>query len=474
MPNAPAPSWSTLGPSRTGGVRPQDHGDQEARTGLTWLVALSGGGLAIALVATDAHVGVDLSAAWAVLYAGAAFVALRELAKGLFHSPFLLLPTAYFMLIVVGTNLFELLRGRATNVDLPNLVGIGFLALLSGLGVGSVSFTADGSARGLGSVSVPRRSNFLGLLLFAALGCVAAALLFLKLGAIPMLSPETNEAKAALLSGSGAINLFFVGGTIAACFAVYAAALSGDPVRMRLSHAVAIALVIMLTLSGTRSKTVLFVLQYLATWMIASNLRVSFRQVAWAVLLLAVFMAGVGAARRDDDSSAFDEARIILIARPAMFERIYTHFDLENAFHGSRYFSDLKKLLPGADSGANTDLKYELFPNADQMPELSGVSPSIVGEAYMNFGAIGIPAVMFFVGMLGAWTYMRMRQSLSAFALIGYLLIVFMLSGAMSSGLGARLVPLVIQLFWLCALALLYRTSVAPPPAARPATGLTG
>ncbi len=413
------------------------------------------------------HMGVlekvDLQILWYVSYVISIIYVIRRVQLGLFFEPIVLLPSSYLFLIVAGTIAFAIIKGRDYNFYLSNLVGMGYLALFAGLTLSQL-YTYS-----LGCPKPIRRAFQMHAmrsrpLFYAALGIstLASVLLFIK-GGVPMLAADVNQARLDLISENGYLNLFFIGLTVL-CLAFLYDCLTMQRSKKRLlgAHLLAVIVSVMLFMTGYRARTIIFIGEYAGILFFFRRKRFSLKLIATLGLLFVFFLAGVGAYRRGaaDLSSVANEIGIILASRPAIFELIIHNFDQSNYFHGSRYFYDLQKLLPGNQSGANVDLKYEIFPNADKMPELAGITPSIIGEAYMNFGPTGIFWVMLFLGIVLGASYKYMKARPSFVKTVFYFTLVLGMTGAVQSGIGTKVMQLIYLWLWLVVSGILYERKI--------------
>lgn len=243
---------------------------------------------------------------------------------------------------------------------------------------------------------------------------------------------------------------------------LYDACVTNTKKRFYYSNLLAIIIVIFLMITGYRAKTLIFIGEYISLFLFIKRRTLSFRWFIIFCFIIISFIVVIGAYRRGsiDATSIITETGIAVAARPAMFEMITRNFNESKYFYGTRYFYDLKKLLPGSQTGANIDLKYEIFSNADKMPELAGVTPSIIGEAYMNFGPTSIFWIMFILGVFIGLVYKHMKRKPSFMLCIFYFTLVFGMTGAVQSGVGTVMVHLIYKWIWILIIGFFYEKRV--------------
>ena len=144
-----------------------------------------------------------------------------------------------------------------------------------------------------------------------------------------------------------------------------------------------------------------------------------------------------------------------------MVKLIVSNFEEDDFFHGSRYFADLIKLLPGQQHGANVELKNKVFGANNQMHENAGVTPSIVGEAYMNFGTSGIFYVCFLLGFVLAMFY-NMAITRPSFIWVSlYITIIFSFgANALSAGISVAINHIIWNWLWIFIVYFFYKVKI--------------
>ena len=192
-------------------------------------------------------------------------------------------------------------------------------------------------------------------------------------------------------------------------------------------------------------------------------------------------LAGVGAWRRGGTvgaEEALAELGIGALSLPAMVARLEQR--LEPGTLGAGPWSDLLTLLPGEDPsrrhGANVALKYVVFENWRELPESAGVNPSLIGEGYVHFGALGVVLAPFLLALVSALFHQRAARARGFLGQVLYVCWITGMMAAVSAGVGIRSTHFVQQLAWLLVLApfFLVRSAASNPPSplarvARPA-----
>jgi hypothetical protein len=421
-----------------------------------WALALVGL-VALALTLSSpwarAH---SLAGLWALLQLASLVRIAQRVRAGALLDPSVGLGATYFVLLCLGAWLFELLRESPLSPYVQNAIGAGHAALWIGLELGAGAATRVRSpARGFTS----RHAAWLVFfLLLVCLGATAA--LFALFGGVPLFSSDPDEARIAILSGRGELGTFLVGLTVVSLALRYDALVRGSRARRRVAHLVGLAAFLVLLSLGGRARALLFVLGYVGLGRLLVPRRIGLAPLALGVLGVLGLLGVVGAWRRSasvEPDAVVAELGIGTLALPSMLariERTLSPGELERGLLG-----DLATLRPGADTGANVELKYAVFENWRAMPESAGVNPSLPGEAYLSYGSPGIVAELFLAGWLAAALYRRLASAPGFFATLAYVFVLTSLMGALSSGLAIRLPMLLQQLAWsgLVALAFLRR-----------------
>lgn len=410
-----------------------------------WALAALGLGGLLALFSSPWARAHSLAPLWAALQLLSLARIGQRVRRGALLDPAVGLGAAYLVLLCLGAWLYEGLRANPLSPYVVNAIGAGHAALWLGLELGQGGAPRlQPAARGFAS----RHAAWLVLfLLVVCLGATTA--LFALFGGVPLLSSDPDEARIAILSGRGELGTFLVGLTVVSYALHYDARARGSPARRWSAHVVALVVFLVLLSLGGRSRALLYVFGYLGLGAVLAPRRIGLAPLVLGGLGAIGLLGVVGAWRRSASlapEAIVAELGIGTLALPSMLARIERTLapgELERGVLG-----DLATLLPGADTGANVELKYAVFENWRNMPESAGVNPSLPGEAYLAHGSPGIVLELFLVGWLAATLHRRLGRAPGLFALLAYVFVLTTLMGALSSGLAIRLPMLVQQLAW--------------------------
>lgn len=404
----------------------------------------------------------NFAPAWDALYAAAFIAIIWRIRQGGVVDPLVIIGTSYLFLLSAGTLVFEYVQGRLFDLFNANLVGLGFAAFLLGLFVGRRYRLVGGeTAAGPGTPQPLQSPGALWFMVGVTLAATAA--LFLKFGQIPLFAGDVNDAKYAMIAGSGYLNVCFVGAQVLTLLVLHHFVSLEDRRKVWRAHGLAIVVAVALVLSGWRGKTLIFVAAYGGMYLLHNPQRIRLRWIIIAPIAVITFLSVMGAYRRNGTvslSGAAQELGIVLTTRPATMMLIVHNLDESERLGFSRYFGDLEKLMPGQQSGGNVDLKYLVFSHPERMPDLAGITPSVVGEAYMSFGSGGVFWVCIGLGALLGALYRRMCSAPSFGREASYLIVLLAMASGVQSGLGVQVVHLLYLLFWTAVATLLNRWHV--------------
>jgi oligosaccharide repeat unit polymerase len=396
---------------------------------------------------------------WIVTYFIVALVILRQLSRGLLHHPVVLAGAGYFLLLIAGSLSYSFFKERSLNAYTFNLVGIGFSALMGGILLGC--------AFGPPARAIAFKPNIFNVpvlygLALVAVGC--SLFMFVKFHGLPILAANPNDAKVNFLSQNGLLNLFFKGLPVFSLALLFVHYHSGRPLWPVHSYAVLMMLIILA--AGYRSTALISLGEYVVLYLLLTQTRISMKAIATAGVLVIVFLTFWGSFRRGSEGAEgmWRELDIVINARPVIFETIVRNFDTGDFFYGSLYYSDFKRFQPGVQVNANVDLKYALFGNAEAMPDVAGITPSMPGEAYMNFGHRGVFWVLLAVGILLGLFYRRFHSKPDFFYTAMYLTFVFSMTDAIQTGIGLKLVHLVQFWVWCIFLGIVFEINFKRKP----------
>ena len=212
---------------------------------------------------------------------------------------------------------------------------------------------------------------------------------------VPMLLADAENARVELKAGQGflvtpAMFASQLGGL--SLLAYYA--IKKDRVKTIAAFGIVLILAVILLGFGFRSPALSMIL---LAFIIYSYIRYGRLPIFKALVVSIIILAAIGALglfRRGQASLASDVASVaeygihrMMLINPRTLERIMVQFPLQTDFLGGEsIWVDFRSLLPGADEGSGLFLKRLLGMEFSG----GGVTPSLPGEIYLNFGWVGV------------------------------------------------------------------------------------
>ncbi len=300
---------------------------------------------------------------------------------------------------VIATGWFDI-------VLLPELylaLSLGLAAFASGALIGDITLNRGQNLHVIRQVQVVQRAvsgSISWALVFYCIGLAVIIFFFFRIGAIPILLSDAENSRFSLRAGSASLPIIAYAFFMTGALTIIAHARTRW-VMVGAGVLVGIA-VLALIGGGFRAPALKFML---ATFIVFAYVRWSRIPWIWLAILLSVvilLVGGLGYFRRE---AAFT-TDIVIIFRLAVF-RIFVNnlyvldfiFDLYPAFepfmYGRSYAIDIITLLPGPQPHFGFWLKDRLGLVFDG----GGVTQTIVGEFYLNFGWVGIVVGMFLLGV---------------------------------------------------------------------------
>jgi oligosaccharide repeat unit polymerase len=400
---------------------------------------------------------------WNAVYLVSILLIFMRVKRGLFYDPLALLTSSYLFFIVLGALLFQEIKGRTYWFYPTNLIGIGYIFLILGVIVFQ-KYRLVLSSRVMREVEYEphQMKNRSILWVFVSICMIATVLLFVSAGQIPLLARDVNAAKLYLVSGRGHIRIFFVGLQVMSLALVYDAAVRMKKRKMIQSHFVGVFIVVVLAAMANRSGMLTFIGEYFGIYYFLSKRTPSLKKLAIVAVLMVIFIGLMGAYRHRYliKTSLASQLLQTVVARPKNFETIVSVYNESRRSYGVRYFQSFEKLLPGSQSGPGVELREQLMPNQEHMAELSGISVSIVGESYINFGKYGVPIMMLFIGIVASALYYKMVNRPSFIICVLYFTLIFNMVGAFLSGIGSKMFQLSMLWSWLFLVGFLYEKRI--------------
>ena len=403
----------------------------------------------------------DLSLFWNGCYIAGGIYIIQRVRRGYLYEPMVLVGGSYLFALVVGELLFSFFKDRTYSFLGSNYTGLGFSALLLGAYITHkydfVFSRADNHSFKF------RPMNNVRLVWWLVIICILATIaLFGRSGTIPILSANPAQAKMAFFSGNGMFSIFLKGIPFICIALLYDALVRPGKNKMLRLNLLTAFYIFVTILVGFRSSIVVFAIQYISVYFMFNRRPIPLWLIVFSIVGLLVFVSFIGAFRRGGLTAAdfTREVGITLVARPVAFELILKYYDESRFSYGARYWEDLKKLLPGAQTGANVDLKFEIFKGFVDMPDTAGITPSIIGEAYINFGHYGIMGICLLCGLLMSYVYTQTRRKPSFFNVSFLTHLSLSLVISVISGIGTILVSFLIGFFWILVLSVLYERKI--------------
>ena len=151
-------------------------------------------------------------------------------------------------------------------------------------------------------------------------------------------------------------------------------------------------------------------------------------------------------------SNVLKELYSILQGGSINIDYIYDEFPESTPFQlGNTFFINLEMLLPGPDKDFTLWLKDTIGLSFSG----GGLTPTIIGEAYLNFGYFGIILFMFFVGMIGNYLNSRYYMDKQNVVWIAYIIVITI--GAFRGGIANIEINLLLSIFLMIAYEVLYK-----------------
>ncbi|MCZ2355354.1 MAG: oligosaccharide repeat unit polymerase [Bacteroidia bacterium] len=405
----------------------------------------------------------DISFVWNLIYvAGGAYI-IQRVKRGYLYEPIVLVGGSYLSALVIGELMYTFFKDRDYGFLGLNYTGLGFASFLLGAYI-TQKYNFIFSKQGL--VTKPftfhPAANYRLLWGVAAACLVITVTLFARAGTIPILSSNPAQAKMNFFAGNGLFSVFLKGIPFICIALLYDSLVAPKPGKFFRLNILTGIYIFITVLIGFRSTIVVFLVQYISVYWMFNRKTIPVSLILSAIIGLLILVSLVGAFRRGSLTLAdfTHEIGITLVARPVVFELILKNYNEDKFAYGARYLEDLKKLLPGEQTGANVDLKFEIFKGFADMPDTAGITPSIIGEAYINFGHYGIMGICLACGLIASYFYTRARKKPNFFYICFLTHITLFLVVSIISGIGTALINFMIGLIWTIFLSVLYEHKI--------------
>ena len=372
-----------------------------------------------------------------------------------FFSPLFYFSLVFFILLLLGTFLFSIIYGRQIDPQIALNIYATFLALFLGAAVGQSIFSKNLPLQIL-ECQPTRNASY--LVLICIMGFTAFTVMILLRG-VPIFAADINAAKVNFYSGLGHLNTVYRIVPVISLALIADAHLRNDRRRLRIAYFIFSILIFTNILTGFRSLVFKNIISYLTLIGVLGASRFSNLRIIILASAGIIMASAFGAYRRGNSGleGLINEIFITVGARVRATELIFTNLGSLKGLEYS-YFGDIAKLLPGSRLGQNAELKFQIFSGADSMPELAGINPSIVGEALMIGGRIGVVVGPFFWGFSAGFLFwLASTKKDKIIWLLLYVMLIPEFIGAIASGIGTRLPSMIIQVVLVTLVAFLYQ-----------------
>lgn len=292
-------------------------------------------------------------------------------------------------------------------------------------------------------------STTMYLLLFV--GTLSAVLFFARSGVIPLFAADKNEARVATMEVSGNGYLQFLM-TVMNYYVMFQFASLYINNKHRLIPTIKYKIYIfsayiffIYLLTGSRRYSLFLIIyvvlirNYLFRYVRLKNLFLIVVMLVTLVIAFEIF--------RESSSDTTQSVGLALIYKMVVyisnFKNIYSFIPSEVPFqHGKTILMDFLTILPGKQIDYQTWIK--------DVTGLSfkgfGAPPTIIGDLYLNWGRNGVFIGMFFLGSFLEFAYLLLvRRNISTLKLIFYIIIFEISLKAITSGISAQFMPLLLQ-----------------------------
>ncbi len=375
------------------------------------------------------------------------------------YSPIFCLTFVYGAFLLLGAAFFDVMRPGSFFESSTRFINVGFLCMLLGLCLPTALL---GNRRADGPpvfVTAKSRQVLYGLLGVSLL----AYLVLVGLSGLPVLSANINQARIDFLAGKGFIALFYHASAIVNLALLYDAIGRNRKRQILASHVIMGLIALSYLLIGARGATLAVGVSYAFFYIYLKQIRINLLLVFAAAIVGLLFLAALGSLRRFGGLSLdgmTQETVIILTARPAANQLILNKLQQFDAFGAGAYFENALRLIPGYSVNTNLQLREIVLGTNTFMPSSAGVNPSIVGEAVVNLGPIGLVFVPFLFGLIMVLFFLWMKRRPTFFRMALYFTFVAYSIIAITSGIGARMPDFVIATFWVSIVNLFYRNKL--------------
>lgn len=279
----------------------------------------------------------------------------------------------------------------------------------------------------------------LALLMFLA-GVVLSLIYFKLVGGIPMRMVDADNARVVLKQGKGSLFIIiyalFLNSTI--LLGIYLQ----QKKRMYTAILLMLVSVALILGIGYRGQAFKVILGFYLVYTYVKYKRIKIVRSALIALVLLFALGLLGYFRSSGELIFSNLSGVWMVNRWRLFANLYnaqlviSTFDAGSLLHGQSYVMDFKTILPGYQPSFSLWLKDYMHLQFSG----GGLTPTIVGEFYANFGSAGVLAGMFALGKIFSDLKLKyLRPVMEPYA-FGLLIIIAITSiSIVSSGLSAAL-----------------------------------
>lgn len=303
------------------------------------------------------------------------------------------------------------------------------------------------------------------ILIFVSFGAVS--LLFFDKG-MPIFSDDIESARYAFRKGSGYLMIFL---TIALPLSIAFVYVTGIACNKKLlknsGYLLIILLFLLMMATGFRAFSMFLVITLL--FMHFDTLRnFTKKHLLYGVLVIGSFFVFVTYLKVNqghwEDNSVFNSLLYairhrVLMEIPWVIQHNHEYVASNGYAYGSTYWMDIVSAMPGPGSSYGDELMKFVNPNPQSI--VVPLTPSLIGESYVNFGYFGV--VLFGAMMTGLIMYLDRfvkYKKISGLIIVNTFRVI--LSNSITLGIGtllvSRIIPVLIFVFFIFGWVLLLRS----------------
>lgn len=262
-------------------------------------------------------------------------------------------------------------------------------------------------------------------------------LFFIRAGNIPIFEENPELARVAAMSGNGFVHrISYISLSIGAL-----ALVAYDFFKLKKVKSITILLVILLviynSLTGPRSQSLKILLQMFLFFLVLKNGKINLRLMLLMGLGLLSITGILGALRggKEGLSEGFFHLMNRIYMNPINFQRVVELFKNNEYWFGKSIIYDFGVYLPGSQPNLGTILKE--MTNAKFQG--GGITVTLFGEGYLNFGIIGV----FALPIIAAIIFNSVRKVLTKKQQVEHLLLLIILNTSLMGFISMGIFPVI-------------------------------